>query len=146
MSVVLADASVGDSIDDSDACRDLLAALQFFLPEVLGEIHKEWKLGEGLDGIYSAIAKKTADHEFEIIGLCCLISDQTVTPLHLCLQVSPSAECVTWVDCRLGEQTGTGIRREPYGSSKVHRTMLHVVQRLDSIDWFYHVGYGKRTE
>ena len=136
LSHILADGLVGDAIDDADAFRNLLTALQFFIPEILREIHNEWK-GESLDGVYPKIAKKTGGREIEIVGLCCLISDQTLTPLHIRIQTSAGADHVAWVDCRLGEHTGDGMRREPYGSSKVHGTMLHVVERLDSIDWFY---------
>jgi len=142
---ILAETSAGATFDDSDTFGDLLTALQFFIPEVLREIHDEWK-GEGLDGIYSKVARKVGNHEIEIIGICCLISDQTLTPLHVRIQTSLAVDHVAWLDCRLGEHTGGGMRREPYSSSTVHGTMLHVVERLDSIDWFYQVGYGDRIE
>jgi hypothetical protein len=145
LSRIFADALVGDTIDDTGPFRNLLTALQFFIPEVLREIHNEWK-GESLDGVYPRIARRTGYREIEIVGLCCLISDQTLTPLHIRVQTSPATDHVAWVDCRLGEHTGDGMRREPYGSSKVQGAMLHVLERLDSIDWFYHVGYGERIE
>jgi hypothetical protein len=59
-------------------CRDLNG----YIPEVLREIHSEWKY-ESLDGIYPEIARKNGDLEIEIIGLCIFIQDQTLTPLHL---------------------------------------------------------------
>ncbi len=72
------------------------------------------------------------------------ISDQTLTPIHFLLQLSPELDRTTWIDLRLGEHTDTGCRREPYGHSKVQGAMLHIAERFDSIDWFYHVGYGER--
>lgn len=133
------------TIDDSDDFRDALSALEFFLPEALREIHPEWK-GESLDGIYPALARKSADNEIEIIGLCCLISDQTLTPLHLRLQLDSTQDAVSWLECRLGESTAGGMRREPYSQAIVYGKKLNVLRRLDSIDWVYHVGYGEQRK
>lgn len=140
---ILRELAVGESLGDASALRNLFTALEFFLPEVLREVHPEWQ-GESLDGVYAKIFRKTGDREIELIGLANFISDQTLTPLHLRLQLSAAHDRVSWIDCRLGEHTADGCRREPYGSSKVHGTMLHVVERLESIEWFYHVGYGER--
>ena len=65
-------------------------------------------------------------------------------PLHLRLQLSPTFDRVSWVEIRLRERTIHGCRREPYGGPKAFGTMLQVVERLDSIDWYYRVGYGER--
>ena len=132
------------AIDDSEEFDEVLRALERFLPEVLDEVHPEFT-GEGLDGVYAAHAQKTAEREIEIIGLCCILSDQTLTPLHLRLQLAQATDYVSWVDCRLGENTATGMRREPYRGAIVNDNMLHVMKRLDSIDWYYHVSYGERT-
>ena len=140
---LLQEHAVGDSLGDLNTERDLLASFEFFLPEVLREIHREWQ-GESLDGVYPKVFRKTAEREVELIGLALFISDQTLTPLHVRLQLSPTFDRVSWIDLRLGEHTADGCRREPYCSSKAMGTMLHVSERLDSIDWFYHVGYGER--
>jgi hypothetical protein len=133
------------TLDDSDDLRSALTALEWFLPEVLQEAHPEWKY-ESLDGIYPALARKSADNEIEIIGLCCLISDQTLTPLHLRLQLDSTQDAVSWLECRLGESTAAGMRREPYSQGIVYGNKLHVLERLDSIDWVYHVGYGEQRK
>ena len=44
------------------------------LLDLLSEIYPDWC--DGLDGIYPAVTRKTADNEIEIIGLCCLLRDQ----------------------------------------------------------------------
>lgn len=140
---LLREHSVGDSLGDLNTERDLMASFEFFLPEILREVHDEWR-GESLDGVYPKFFRKTAEREAELLGLAIFISDQTLTPIHFQVQLSPTFDRVSWIDLRLGEHTANGCRREPYGRSKVQGTMLHVAERFDSIDWFYHVGYGKR--
>ncbi|ELP31405.1 hypothetical protein RBSWK_04675 [Rhodopirellula baltica SWK14] len=134
---------VGDSIAPSSDDGYIFSAFEFFLPGVLREIHAEWR-HESLDGIYPASFRKTGDREIELIGLALFISDQTLTPLHVRLQLSPDFDCVSWIDLKLGERIDGECRREPYGSAKASGTMLHVSNRLDSIDWYYHVGYGEQ--
>ena len=141
---ILASLPLRSAIDDSDEFRKILSGLEWFLPEVLHETHPEWKW-ESLDGVYPALARKTANNELEIVGLCCLITDQTLTPLHLQLQLDPTGDMITWLECRLGESTEKGLRRVPYGQSIVYGNRLHVLKRLSSIDWTYHVGYGERV-
>ena len=135
--------AVGDSLGDQTTCGDILSAFEFFLPEVLRELHREWR-GESLDGVYPTTFRKTGDREIELVGLALFISDQTLTPLHLHLQLSPTFDRVSWIEIRLGERTIHGCRREPYGGPKAFGTMRQVVERLDSIDWYYRVGYGER--
>jgi hypothetical protein len=134
---------IGDTLEDLLTPTELMAAFQFFLPEVLREVHKEW-LGEGLDGVYPRIFRKTGEREAELVGLANFISDQTLTPVHLQLQLSPAFDRVAWLDLRLGERTESGCRREPYTQNKCSGAMLHVDKRFGSIDWFYRVGYGER--
>jgi hypothetical protein len=131
--------AIGESAD----LRDALAAIEFFLPEVLREVHAEWQ-EESLDGIYPAFIQKTGDDEIEIIGLCILISDQTLTPIHLRLQLAPTDNTVSWLECNLGEATDTGMLRVPYSRQIVYGDKLGVLKRLDSIRWVYKVGYGER--
>lgn len=134
---------VGESLGDLLTARALMSSFEFFLPEVLREVHTEWQ-DESLDGIYPRFFRKVGDREAELLGLAIFISDQTLTPVHFRLQLSRGFDQVTWIDLRLGEHTGSGCRREPYGRSKVQGTMLHVAERFDSIDWYYHVSYGER--
>ena len=135
--------AAGDSLGDLPTCRDLMTSFEFFLPEVLREVHDEWR-HESLDGVYPRWFRKTGDREAALLGLAIFISDQTLTPVYAELQLSPTFDRVAWVDLRLGEHTEKGCRREPYGHSKVQGSMLHVAERFDSIDWFYHVSYGER--
>jgi hypothetical protein len=143
---ILAALPASTEIEDSEQFQQVLTGLQFFLPEVLEEVHREWRFAS-LDGVYPAVARKTGNDEMEIIGLCCLISDQTMTPLHLRLQLDPAHDAVSWLQCKLGEVGADGrMRREPYSQGIVQKNMLPVAKRLDSIEWVYVVAYGERSE
>lgn len=134
---------VGETIGPRPGGHCVFSSLEFFLPEVLREVHDEWR-HESLDGIIPRIFRKTGDREIEIVGLAIFISDQTLTPIHLNLQLSPPHDRVGWIDLKLGERVGDQCRREPYGGPQATGTMFDVAARLDSIDWYYHVGYGER--
>ena len=120
-----------------------MSAFAYFIPGVLRAVHDEWQ-HESLDGVYPRFFCKVGEREVELLGLAIFISDQTLTPVHIRLQLSPSFDKVSWIDLRLGERTEAGCHREPYTHAKVQGTMLHIAERLESIDWFYHVGYGER--
>lgn len=140
---LLREHQIGDSLGNVLPSRELMSALEFYLPEILREVHQEWQY-ESLDGMYPKIFRKTGEREAELLGLANFISDQTLTPVHFRLQLSPTYDRVAWIDLRLGEHTESGCRREPYGLAKVQGSMLHVYERFDSIDWHYHVGFGER--
>jgi hypothetical protein len=138
---VLVDLPNGASIADSEQFREVLCGLEYFLPEVLGEIHPEWH-HESLDGIYPLMARKNGQGEAEIFGLCIIISDQTLTPLHLCVQIGPSVDEVTWLECRLGESGEQGMIRTPYQS--LSKRLYALEGKADQIEWVYKVTFGHR--
>jgi hypothetical protein len=115
------------------------------VPEVSRELHAEWR-GEALDGIYPALVQKLDDNEVEIVGICCLLSDQTLTPLHPRLQLDPAEDVVVWIECCLGESTAGGMRRVPYSQGIVHGNKLQILKQLNCISWAYCVGYGERRQ
>jgi hypothetical protein len=142
---VLADLPDGAGIGDSEPFRAVLSGLEFFLPhQVLREIYPEWD-HESLDGIMPLLARKTGQGEAEIFGLCILISDQTVTPIHVRFQVAASIDEVSWLECRLGERGKHGMVRMPYdSSSKMAKRLYALNGKQDQIDWVYKVTFGQR--
>jgi hypothetical protein len=104
---VLDGLSVGAEIPASDQFREALFAMTYFLPVVLGEIHRECRF-LGIDDIEPVVARKTAVREAEVIGVCCFVLDQTITPLYAHLRVASATDEVAWLECGLGEQTPTG--------------------------------------
>jgi hypothetical protein len=141
---ILADLPNGVSIGDSEQFREVLSGLEFFLPhQVLSEIYPEWN-HESLDGILPLMARKTGDREAEIFGVCIIISDQTLTPLHVRLQVAASTDELSWLECRLGERGKHGMVRTPYSSSAVAKRLHALDCKAHEIDWVYKATFGKR--
>ncbi len=140
---LLIEDEVGDSLQHVSFGDYPFSPLESFLPEVLRGVHDEWR-DESLDGIYPEVFRKVGPREVELIGLAIFISDQTLTPLHLQLMLSRGYDCVSWINLKLGKRIGDACHREPYGQSKITQSMLHIPEQLNSIDWFYHVGYGER--
>jgi hypothetical protein len=109
----------------------------------LREVHAEWK-HESLDGVFSELARKSADWQAEIAGLCILITDQTLTPYHVCLRVASETDEIEWLECKLGETRDDKMVRIPYDSNRGGRRSVAV--RLHTINWKYHVGFGVRHD
>jgi hypothetical protein len=142
--VVLEGTADGAIVDmDDDSWRELAGSLELFLPIVLSEIHSEWKY-ESLDGIYPAEVHKTGKRSLEFWGMCILISDQSLTLLHVELQIAPDRDQVIWCDLRLGERGRWGIERIAYSSSKWQKGGFLLGERLGSVDWVYHICFGER--
>jgi hypothetical protein len=150
---ILAELPIGAHIPATEDFRDdVLGGLEWWLPDVLGEIHDEWK-GESMDGVCSALARKTGDGEAEIFGAAYLMSDQTVVPVFLALQIDPSKDEVSWLLLKLGEEvhgkrgeeSKRGMVRSPHISldSVLHRVYSLTID-ADKIDWRYKVTFGER--
>jgi hypothetical protein len=141
---ILASQPAGVKLAGSEELREVLVGLEWFLPSVLGEVHKEWA-DESLDGIYPLFVRKVAEGEVELFGQCILISDQTLVPLHLCLQIDSTKDRVSWLECRLGERGERGMIRTPYESLMKALKRLYALEgRMNEIDWMYKVGFGER--
>ena len=142
--IVLADLADGAGIGDSEQFREVLSGLEVFLPDqVLSVIYPDWE--HELDGIIPILARKSGGGEAEIFGLCILITDQTVTPLHVHLQVAVSTDEVSWLECRLGERGKHGMARMPYDDcSRMAKRLYALDWKQDQIDWVYKVTFGHR--
>lgn len=142
--MILERIATGNSLEESDNLRNAMSAMEYFIPEVLQEIHKQWD-GESLDGIFPLVTRKTGEREVEILGQCILISDQTLVPIYVAMQVHASEDKVNWLECRLGEKGLHGMVRIPYGSPSSNLKRLYSLEEdVNSIEWAYHVTYGKK--
>lgn len=122
----------------------MLSSLEYFIPDVLAEVHYEWRR-EGLDGVLPLRARKVSELEAELVGHCILISDQTVVPFHLRLQIDPSEDKVSWLELRLGQRGERGMMRTPYDTLPASGKLLQVLENAtDRIQWTYEVTYGER--
>lgn len=139
----LAGAEVAASIDGAPRFEKLLSALDWFVPEILHQRYEHWRW-EGLDGIRVGSATKTGERQAEVLGLCCLIQDQTWTPIHVQLRHVGVGQGIEWMACRVGAP-GTGHRgllRLP--DDKVGRLApSRVAEDPEAIDWVYTATFGE---
>ena len=142
--IILNSTLTGSIVEKSDDLREALNAMEYFIPEVLREIHREWE-NESLDGVLPLIVRKTGEREVELVGQCILISDQTLVPIYVILQIHSAKNKVTWLECRLGEKGADRTVRRPYGSdSSGLKQLCFLEDEIDSIDWAYQVAYGEK--
>jgi hypothetical protein len=142
---ILAGLPAGASIDGSEEFQRALDGLEFFLPAVPREVYPEWER-ESLDGFYPLFARKAGEREIELFGFCILISDQTLTPIHLRL-LSPTSDEVSWLELQLGESGANGMVRLPYPTEGMIDKQLHALnKRAVTIAWVYQATFGKRSE
>jgi hypothetical protein len=135
----------GGNLPDSEHLDDVLGGLMYLIPDILREVHDEWDY-ESLDGIIPIVARKAGELEAEILGMCYLISDQRLAPIHIRLQVSPSSDEILWLECRLGERGEHGMVRVPYEFLDRASKRLHALAgREDRMDWVYKVTFGHRS-
>jgi len=116
----------------------LCDSLEIFLPRRLRERYPEWEK-ESLDGIFVARAIKTGARRAELVGTCILITDQTLTPFVVDLEVAEPNGPVTVHRLRLGEPGSgpLGISGPEANSKEAERLLASVVGRVDDIAWSY---------
>jgi hypothetical protein len=140
---ILVELPIGSTIDDSEKLQLALSGLEWFVSEVLREIHPEWN--ESLDAIYPHYARKSGEREVEILGLCYLLSDHTMASIDLRLQLFRATDAVSWLELRLGEKGENGMVRLPYGSNvSIYKRLHDLNRRAENIDWVYKVTFGKK--
>ncbi|WP_437875264.1 hypothetical protein [Sorangium sp. So ce513] len=119
---------------------DICCSLELFIPGVLRLQYPEWEK-ESLDGIFVARATKTGSAAAELIGTCILISDQTVTPFLLDLNVSRKDDfhAVTAFQIMIGEPGSgpLGISGPPCNSREAQRLLMSLIDRIDEVAWSY---------
>jgi hypothetical protein len=118
---------------------EIESALEYYLPAVLREVDRSWQ-SESLDGFFTEIAILTAPRQAQLAGYCILISDQTLTPFHIQLRVASDTDEIEWLDCKLGEIRNGTMVRIPYNAP--WRQRPPIADRLQTIDWQFHVGFG----
>jgi hypothetical protein len=134
----------GGALGETIQLLVVLGGLEYFLPQVLAEVYPHWKKGS-LDGFFVSEAKKLADNQAELRGVCLLISDQSITPFHVQIQLSTSADEIEWMECRLGKrgEGAGGMERVPWSRWKGH-TYSFLQDSLKPTGWAYAVTFGQK--
>ena len=141
MRVLLRQTDIGKAIGESSEYRLLLSAFNFFIPEVLAEIHPEWKY-DALDDMIPLVAEKIGEWEALYFGLSYLIRNQCLVPTYIQLQIDHTADRVNWLECRVGERGPQGMLCR---SNRSFDKQLYRLQgQEDQIDWAYWVTFGQR--
>lgn len=136
----LEDAAVGSNLPVGQS-EQYLIGLQLFIPEVMCDVHAEWRY-ESLDGLHPLTIYKSGPLELELLGSCILITDQRAAPIHLRLQLDQTEDRISWLECRLGENIGGKLKR---GDLSYSMLKSKVVSRSpEAIHWYYIVGFGVR--
>tara|TARA_R100001132_G_scaffold26877_1_gene29777 strand:- start:2508 stop:2912 length:405 start_codon:yes stop_codon:yes gene_type:complete len=132
---------VGASFEETEDFRQLMGALDYFIPEVLAELYPEWK-SDTLDDVIPLVAERTGEREAVFFGMSWLIRDQSVVPMYLQLQIDPAIDRINWLECRIGERGPQGMLRRP--GSSFDKQLYRLQGREDQIDWAYRVTYGEK--
>lgn len=142
LSELLPQTAAGEALPDSADLNNLMSALEYFIPEVLRELHPEW--GHlCLDGVYPYEALKLGTREALIFGLAEFLDDFQRAPVYARLQVSQSGQCVSWLECRVGEAGPQGMQRWP-NRPAIEKQLYRLAGKQDQIDWAYQVTYGEK--
>lgn len=119
---------------------DICSSLELFLPELLRSRYPEW-VEESLDGVFVARAQKTGRAAAQLVGTCILISDQTVTPFFVELELAHKSDSLATFRVLVGEPGGgpLGISGPGCNSQAAKRLLANLTNRLDRVMWSYTV-------
>ena len=129
----------GEEFLETRQLRRISIGLEYFLPSILDETYPYWK-HESLDGFFFSEARKVDARQAELFGMCILISDQTLTPLHLRLKVAPSEGKIDWMECNLGERGpgAGGMERVPWSQWR-YNPFAGLPNSKELMDWVFRV-------
>jgi hypothetical protein len=139
--LVLSGVRVGETILDSEPRRQLLSALELFLPLILREADSNyWRL-EAFDGFQFPVARKTGACEAELRGAGLLLSDETWIPVQARLQVASNADTIAWGSCQAGDRR-VGRSEQLSAKSPELRQLLQAVSECpEHMDWAFSAEY-----
>jgi hypothetical protein len=123
-----------------DSSSPVCDTLELLIPEILRREHAEWQR-ESIDGFFFASSLRSDNDAAVLAGTCILISDQTVTPFAVDLDLAPEGGFRS-LRIRLGEAGAgaLGISGPGCKSRAAKEMLLALDSRLDQIEWVYEVG------
>ena len=123
---------------------DFLYLLELYIPRLLSHKYLQWE-HESLDGFYLANARKLSSNSAEFSGLCILISDQTVTPFVIRLELNLLRNSIASYQVFLGEpgSGSLGISGPSCSSAKADDLLKALAERMDNISWSYFITKAK---
>ncbi|MBC7783930.1 MAG: hypothetical protein H7144_08820 [Burkholderiales bacterium] len=137
--------NIGETFSDLHELNHIATGFEYFLPPLLAEKYPHWK-HESFDGMFFLPIRKTGDLEAELYGMSILISDQTLTPIHMHLKCSDQPDKIDRMECRVGARgEGTGqMQRIPWAEWR-HEPLAKLPPSYNEVDWVvYGIIYGAR--
>jgi hypothetical protein len=141
----MVNAPVGSDIG-RQSTRHLQSVMEVLITQALCREHAEWQ-GESIDGFRFASVAKTGDESVGFLGLCILITDQTVAPVNLDVVLWPDRKAVRRLRIRLGEAGGgpLGISGPSCTSAAAGKLLVSLPARFPAIEWIYDVTIAGTT-
>lgn len=151
---ILADVPIGASLYDVDMdqpalIKGLFRRFEFFLADVLGEVHREWR-EESFDGFVPLFTRKVAEREAEMFGRCIIISNQLWAAFYLKIRIAPDNDEVSWLELGVGEKgyfsvgKGRKVEMKPLSTSEFYNRLYAFQDNPEQMDWVYRVTFGDR--
>jgi hypothetical protein len=143
---LLATLEDGAPIEWPEKYSDTFNGFEYLLPQLLSQHYAYWK-HESFDGFFPATSQKIGPYSAEIVGVCILISDQTVTPINIRIGILPPADEIAWMDCKVGARgSGAGaMTRTPWPIWR-ENPLCTLTHPVDSIDWVYSITLGHEAQ
>jgi hypothetical protein len=120
-----------------DVTEDGLFALELLIPAVLCKTYPEW-CTESIDGFRIASVQRHNVLSLTMLGLCILITDQSVTPFELSLSLVASGSMAD-LEIQIGEPGigSLGISGPPCNSQLADALLAELGTRQAEIAWVY---------
>jgi len=106
-----------------------------FFEETVSSLRMRTKKVVSLDGIYVGNISKSNGNQLKIIGMCILISDQSLVPVYIQIKVSNSSDEIEWMDCKLAQLGENGVIKIPYASNQWKKELYTLDE--NRIKWYY---------
>jgi hypothetical protein len=137
LNILLNNCSIGSDLEIKPPIK-ILYLLELYIPRLLSQKYLEWDY-ESLDGFYLSNARKISAEAVEFSGLCILISDQTVTPFAMYLELNSFHDLIASYQVLLGESGGgsLGISGPSCNSAQAEKLLKSLPMRLNTILWSY---------
>jgi hypothetical protein len=129
--------NVGETISESGVLNDILSGLERLIPSFLSVQFEFWK-HESLDGIFPLKVLKIDINELYLIGMCVLISDQTIIPVCLTIKLNNDNDTINSFKCKIGENVNNKLNKFEFSSNAWKRKLYSLDE--NKITWYFNTS------
>lgn len=131
---------IGNAISESNNLQNILSGLERLIPSFLSQEYEFWK-HESLDGIFPLKVLKTDINELYLIGMCVLISDQTMIPVCLKIKTEINSDTINTFICKVGENVNNNLFKFTYSSNEWEKKLYTLNE--NTVKWYYEIEFRK---